>query len=372
MPRLISAVPKYCHHKASGQAVVTLDAHDYYLGPHKSKTSLLEYDRLVALWQANGRRMPGSDEADLTVNELAIAYLKFAAGYYVKGGRPTSEIDSIRAALRPLVKAWGERPVGDFGPLALKAVRAEMVALNWCRKSINKHVGRVRRMFSWGVEEELVGGEVTHALAEVKGLKRGRSDAAESSPVKPVPDAYVEAILPHVSRQVAGMIRLQCLTGMRPESVVEVRGCDLDTTGSVWECRPASHKTQHFNIDLVIYLGPQAQQTLRPFLRPDLQSPLFSPAEARAEQNARRREERRSPITPSQAARRPKNNPGRPPGNKYSVDSYRRCIERACLLAGVPKWTPGRLRHNAATRLRKEFGLEAAQTVLGHTNVETT
>ncbi|MBL8815481.1 MAG: hypothetical protein JNL58_05595 [Planctomyces sp.] len=35
-------------------------------------------------------------------------------------------------------------------------------------------------------------------------------------------------------------------------------------------------------------------------------------------------------------------------------------------------WSPNRLRHNAATELRKRFGLEAARTVLGHTEADTT
>ena len=32
----------------------------------------------------------------------------------------------------------------------------------------------------------------------------------------------------------------------------------------------------------------------------------------------------------------------------------------ACDAAGVPRWHPHRLRHSAATELRKEFGIEAA------------
>jgi hypothetical protein len=32
----------------------------------------------------------------------------------------------------------------------------------------------------------------------------------------------------------------------------------------------------------------------------------------------------------------------------------------------VKRWSPNRLRHAAATEIRKRFGLEAAQTVLGH------
>jgi hypothetical protein len=35
---------KYRKHRASGQAVVTLNGRDFYLGPHNTKASKLEYD----------------------------------------------------------------------------------------------------------------------------------------------------------------------------------------------------------------------------------------------------------------------------------------------------------------------------------------
>lgn len=35
-------------------------------------------------------------------------------------------------------------------------------------------------------------------------------------------------------------------------------------------------------------------------------------------------------------------------------------------------WHPPRLRHNYATRVRREFGLEAAQVLLGHTKADVT
>ena len=57
MPILRSdRLPKYRRHKATGQALVTLNVHDFYLGLHGSKASRLEYDRLVTEWQANGRQ----------------------------------------------------------------------------------------------------------------------------------------------------------------------------------------------------------------------------------------------------------------------------------------------------------------------------
>ncbi len=60
MPRLTNSVPKYCRHKASGQAVVTIQGRDHYLGPWKSKASHLEYDRLIGEWIAAGRPVAGA------------------------------------------------------------------------------------------------------------------------------------------------------------------------------------------------------------------------------------------------------------------------------------------------------------------------
>ena len=77
-------------------------------------------------------------------------------------------------------------------------------------------------------------------------------------------------------------------------------------------------------------------------------------------------------MTPSQRKRRPKAKPKRAPRDRYTTDSYRRAIQRACETAGVPPWHPHQLRHNAATRLRKEYGLEAAQVVLGHRTANVT
>ena len=41
MPKLKNKLPAYRHHKASGQAVVTLNARDIYLGKHNSPESRL-------------------------------------------------------------------------------------------------------------------------------------------------------------------------------------------------------------------------------------------------------------------------------------------------------------------------------------------
>jgi len=48
--------------------------------------------------------------------------------------------------------------------------------------------------------------------------------------------------------------------------------------------------------------------------------------------------------------------------DRHELDKWRR----------EHRWSPNRLRHNAATNLRRHFGLEAARVVLGHSSASTT
>ena len=94
----------------------------------------------------------------------------------------------------------------------MKAIRYRWVEQKLCRKHINQRVNRIRRIFKWGVENEMLPSSVLHAAQAVAPLKK-----AERSPgIKtraPVPDEHVDAVLPKVSRQVAAMIQLQRLSG---------------------------------------------------------------------------------------------------------------------------------------------------------------
>lgn len=324
MPR--KRKPGYWCHKPSGQAYVRIDGKDHYLGPYDSPESRDRYDELIREWTTQQT----VDGITLTVDELALRYLQHARQHYRKNGEETSEVSSIRSALRIMVKNAGRERAHDFGPLKLQAVREKMIAAGWKRKSINTQVGRIRRMFQWAASQELLPAATLTALQTVPGLREGRSDAAESQPVMPVSDAAIEAVRLHVSRQVWAMIQLQRVTGMRPGEVTVMRSCDINMRGKVWEYVPQSHKTQHHGRERIIQLGPQAQNIIRPFLKADTTAFLFSPADAWAEFDAERRANRKSPLTPSQKARRPKAKPGRQPGERYTVASYGQAIRKVC------------------------------------------
>lgn len=349
-------VPGYGLHKASGQAVVRLNGKDHYLGKHGSDESHARYEVLIATWLQNGRRPVecGMDGGWLTVNGLALRYYRFAEVYYRRAdGTPTEEPRSIAYAMRPLCELFGRTPAEDFGPKRLKEARQLMIHRGWSRRHINLNVGRVKRAFKWATSEELVPPAVFHGLQSVAGLKRGRSEARDTEPIRPVEEADMWAVLPHVSRQVAAMIELQWLTGMRPGEVVQMRTADIDRSEDVWLYRPRQHKTQHHGKTRVVPLGPKAQEVLRPFLKLDRDAFCFSPREAEEERWSARRHSRQTPMTPSHRARTRKRKPKRTPRESYDTQSYGRAIADGCKKAGVPHWAPNRLRHSAATRIKK-------------------
>jgi integrase len=301
-------VPGYRLHRPSGQAVVTLSGTDFYLGPHGTQISRNEYDRVIAEWLAKGRRLavPAAEQNPLTISELLLAYWRHVTAYYVKRGAPTSEQHVIRSALRPVRQLYGTTEAQNFSPLALKAVREQYIAAGVARSTVNRYAGHVVRMFRWAVENELVPAATHHALRTVTGLRKGRSSAPETKKVRPVPDAFVEAVRPYVSRQVWAMIVIQQLTAMRPSEVVSMRTGDLGMGGEVWVYRPRDHKTEHHDLEREVWIGPQAQEILRSWLQTELNRPLFSPTDAESERRVEQRRRRNSPMTPSQAARRPR------------------------------------------------------------------
>ncbi|MFM9995541.1 MAG: site-specific integrase [Phycisphaerales bacterium] len=396
-------VPSYRRHKPSGQAVVTLSGRDVYLGPWKSAESKRRFKQLVAEWLAAGGQVrPDASEGTLSVVELAAAYWKHLEHTYT----PTT-LPSFKRAVGALRRLYGDLEVVAFGPVQLKTVRDQLVREGLARTTVNRHVHQVRACFRWGVEEGMVPGGVYHALTAIRGLRRGRTDARETEPVRPVADAMVETTVPHLTPVVADMVRLQRLTGMRPGEVCVMTTGAIETTGRVWLYRPPVHKTAHLGHERVIPLGPKSQTIVGRYLRPELDAPLFSPAESerlrRESTHARRRT---LPSCGNVPGSNRKHRPRKSPGDRWTTQSYGNAIEAACRwafplpaeldrLKGETKagwrtrltpeeleairrwrrdhsWAPNQLRHARATEVRAAFGLDGAAATLGHAQLETT
>jgi len=97
--------------------------------------ALTNYDKLIAR-VASGMPVidpmakPKSVDADdpgPSISELVLTFSAHAEKHYVKNGTPTSAVQCFQSCLRLLRELYGMMPARDFGPLALKAVRAKMV-----------------------------------------------------------------------------------------------------------------------------------------------------------------------------------------------------------------------------------------------------
>ncbi len=399
----VPAYPKKAHR--SGQARIYIRGKDFYLGPFGSAKSKAKYARLIAEYYGSDRPVIDSPKGEATVAELVAAFVAWATIRYQKNGKPTSEISLYRAALAPVIDLYGDLDANDFGPLALTVCR-DTLAKRHCREKVNQHVGRIRRVWKWGVSKEIVRNGTWQALTSVEGLRA--SELPNRPKIKPVAIERVNAIEQYVLPPVWAMIQLQLWSAMRPGEVTQMRTCDIHVEDPglpevvrklCWVYRPASHKTEHHERERLILLGPQAQEILRAWMRPEEpEAFLFSPAEAVAYARAKRVAEAKT----HKANFKPKRHPKRVPRPFYDTHAYGTAIERGCELAfGMPAelrridasleegdqekqrlaardwrrancWAPNILRHNAATLIRQRYGVEIARVILGHVHLKTT
>ena len=224
----------------------------------------------------------------------------------------------------------------------------------FCRKTVNQYLGIIKRCFRWAAQLEIVPVSIFQGVQVVENIRPGQ--ARETRPVLSVHPDHVEATLRHVTATVAAMVHLQMLSGMRSSEVCTMRPIDIATDGEVWFYRPQHHKTQHLGKQRAIALGKRAQEVLRPFLARGVEEFCFQPIDANKERCG---------------------NAGRAVRDRYDHVTYRTAIQRGITKAraageAVPDWTPHQLRHLAATRARKEMGIEHARALLGHSGLKVT
>lgn len=384
-------LPKYRLHRGSGQAFVQYKGERFYLGKHGSDASREAYNRFIAELVSKRPALtiaPSGRPGDgPTVVEICASYMRFAEGYY-RG----SSLPNIKTAIRVLRDLYGRVPATEFGPLALQAVQRHLVSEGHSRQYINKLTLVIRRIFKWGVAQELIPPAVLQALIAVPGLKRGRTAARETAPVKPVPEVVVDKTLPYLPTIVADMVRLQRLVGARPTEICILRPCDIDRSGDVWIYTPSHHKTEHHGRARTIMIGPKAQEILARYLLRPADSFCFSPAETMAAHYEGRHAARKTPINQgNRPGSNKKRSRKRPPSDHYTQSSYGHAVARGVKRINaetverfkklgqtpteadlVPRWSPNQLRHAVGTEIRRKFGLEAAQVVLGHARADVT
>lgn len=384
-------LPKMTLVRRTGRARVRLNGVDYYLGEYGSPEAVHKYEALIEAWLANGRRPLRQRDPCRSVEELLDRYVGFAREHYVKGGRPTKTVHRIRRAAELLYRAGlTDMLPSEFGPLDLKQFQAYLAGdkeRRWSRGTANELVATVVGMFKWAVSEQLVNPDVWQALTAVAPLAKGRVQLREGRKVQAVDRSVLRRTRRLLPPAVRAMVDLQLLTGMRPTEVVHLRAADLHPTRDKRVLRyvvsPAGHKLEHLDDHVrVVYLGPRARRVLRPWLTDAGDGYVFSPRRSLEIFNALRRAARKTKRWRSHdpALRRARRQTTPRAGDRYTVDSYRRAITRACVRAfgarkdGTPLhgWAPNQLRHTAATVISDREAVHVAKEVLGHTDIATT
>lgn len=341
--------PRIYHHKLSGRARVCIDGTFVSLGPYGSEEAMRAYQEIVSRYEKDKTiaRSP------YMVGELAVRFLEHAATYYSEEGK---ERQSYAYALKPLTDMYDDLAVSDFGPLKLKAVRMHMVEAGLSRGVINQRIERIRRVFKWGVSEEIVTPSVYDALCSVQRLRKNTTGVTETERGKLPTRGDLEKILPHCSKTVRAMLEVQWITGMRCKELRKMQWCEIERESEeCWIYRPGSHKTDWRGKTRFVVLGPKSIAILQElFKNCTLEHYVFRPSVGRA---SRYPNDKLKPVDPAH--------------DYYEDSSYSRAVERACLKAGV-SFHPYLLRHEAKQRIKRDMGLDAARAQLGHSSVSTT
>ena len=380
-PRLRRSRDGYAYSRFNGRKL--------HFGRFDDPQARIRFAALKARWEANGRELtddmmparmrPGA----VTVDGLCDQYLAYLRERYDAGWQ-RNNLAKVDLSLRPVRELYGPEPAAGFGPKKLQAVRFRMLETGkLCRREVNDRVRTVRAAFTWAVAEELVPGDLGHALSAVKGLGKGEYGAREGRTVGPVERTVVDATLPFLCRPVAALLELMWWTGARPSELFGLTPADIDRSETTWVVRLVHHKNAKRGKRRELFFGPEARAVLVPFLRRRVDQYLFSPAEAVDEMEKRKRAKRKTPLYPSHVARYERERAARPDRvvrDTYDAASLRHAVSRAVKAANrerreeglppLPDWHPYQLRHSAATRIKATHGLEAVRVLLGHSSAE--
>jgi integrase len=379
MSHLSKPDPSYRFHRQSGQAVVTLTdslrgRRDFLLGKYDTPESREKYHRLLAEWNAAGRRLtpfgpqpsagkPESDAESASVNEVMLAFLRHAeAERYADDSR---ELGQFKLSLRPLRRLYGTLPAAEFSPKKLKALQQAMATgswmnqaerdkttkkklpVGWCRNVVNRRIGRIKTLFKWAASEELVSGSVYQDLRSVAGLPKNAKGVRHTKRRASTSREDLDKVLAKLrgpTPAAATMLELQWLSGMRSCEVRLMKAGEVDRSDpACWLYRPAKHKNdwREGDVGRVVPLGPECQRVLSPWL-------AGAPSNAYLFRPARLRKRRH-----------------------YTAFSYAQAVRRACQRAGV-KVIPYGGRHAAKMRIERVAGADAARAVLGQTSIQST
>ena len=253
-----------------------------------------------------------------------------------------STYNRAAAALKAL-DPYKRLPADRFRPAHLEKAQQALKAAGKARRTINDYINEIRAFFKWTARQQEALVPVHAALTLVEGVRVNDQDVVQPPPVEPVSRGDVDATLRELPDALKALVLVQLYTAARSGELVALRPMDIDRSGDVWTSVAQYHKTAHFGKSRHLYFGPPAQKVLRPLIAAIKRGQYLFSYDGGA--------------------------------SHYWPNSYRLAILRACQAAGVPRWTPHRLRHTGRdgdqgqTRPRSGPGLPGALHAPGHPNL---
>ena len=332
---------------------------------------------VASAYHASIREMVGAVAVGIPVSGVlgeaitVIEAVNFFVSHQLKTFGPKAEA-TAGGSLRPLVLLFGRLAAKDFGPVKLAAVRDYLVQIGRTRSGVNCQVNRVRRCWRWLASMEMVPSSVVEGHRTLRGLRFGQTTAGEAKPKATVSTDMAEETARAACPVIAAMIRVQVLTGLRPGEVCRMTTGEIDQTQGCWFYRPSHHKNAWRGNVRSVPIGPKCQSILHPFLRLDQpDKPIFSPKDSMLWHQKEKRSRRKSPVQPSQMDRSIAD-PERTPGDCYCTQTYAKAIKYIQTRQGLARWSPSCLRATRAQTIFESFGIDAARTILGHSDEKVT
>lgn len=385
----MSRLPSYRKHP-NGQAFIEhksipTNSHRVYLGKWGTPESKRKYQQFIAQLVATeqaGCEGRIASAAEVSVREMAAAYLAHCEGYYrLPSGEPTSEMGVTGKAMKALCDLYGCDLAEEFSPKKLKAILRSMETSGLARTTVNAYLWRIKAAFGWACEEEVIPPHVYHGLTCVRGLKKGRSKAREPEPIEDVPWSVVSATLPHLTPAAATMALAQYYCAMRPQDICSMRPAHLRRDGNVWLYIPPWHKNAWRGTELVKAVPKIAQDLLTPWIG-DPEAPMFRLGDVLRQARRSWRGEQCSPDVYQRSIYRACDK-AFPPPEPLAVREEETAKERDARLTerqraelkqwqASHRWGPNRLRHAVLTLVGQKIGGKAAQKWAGHATIATT
>lgn len=277
----------------------------------------------------------GTSCMNKTCEEVCRLHIANARRVFVRpDGTPTRQANNIKLALREVIADYGVGNADRFHSSHMRAIRSSWVASGLTRPTINARTRLIVACWDWACEMGFVHESTVAHLRTVRPLKRGQ--AGEGKGVTGIDPSTIIATLPFLQGSLAGMMRFMMLTGCRVGEAREARSVEMYRGGGLWVLRPAWHKTSRHGCSRSIVLSKAAQEIVRPLIDRKF---MFGKTDGE---------------TP------------------YHRDAVTVAVYRACDRAGVARWSPGQIRHTAATTVYEQYGLEATRALLGHTTDRVT